>query len=132
MPYISTEALLGAALLIVFAIGYQYLPKSGMPGSKATKKKNKKKAKPGPTEETVTESTSKGSTKGNRKDIPPVRKGEGHTAGTIPARNGVPVSGGAVQAVPSFAAVAGGSQPTKPKTLAEKLAPKQRKTKVDE
>ncbi|KAK6907213.1 hypothetical protein I204_03694 [Kwoniella mangroviensis CBS 8886] len=53
MPYISNETLIGAALLIVLAFGYQYLPSSGPTSthhsqdgsaSKSSKKRAKKKA----------------------------------------------------------------------------------------
>ncbi|WWC97089.1 hypothetical protein V866_003967 [Kwoniella sp. B9012] len=53
MPYISNETLIGAALIIVLAFGYQYLPSSGPTSthhsqdgsaSKSSKKRAKKKA----------------------------------------------------------------------------------------
>lgn len=147
MPYISTEALIGGALLIVLALGYQYLPQTTSSSSTSkSKKKNKKKTKT-PIEQELGKagpiSTGGGAKKG--------KKGKQTSAG-IPNGNGAreqdsrdtsqppsapsqPETLGTKQAAqsPSFAAVASASSQTaKPKTLAERIAPKPRKTKVDE
>ena len=46
MPYISTEALVGAAVLIFFIISYRYIPHPALSSSgKPTKKRKAKKAK---------------------------------------------------------------------------------------
>ncbi|GFZ42712.1 hypothetical protein JCM24511_00429 [Saitozyma sp. JCM 24511] len=147
MPYISTEALIGGALLIVLALGYQYLPQTTSSSSTSkSKKKNKKKTKT-PIEQELGKagptSTGGGAKKG--------KKGKQTSAG-IPNGNGAreqdsrdtsqppsapsqPETLGTKQAAqsPSFAAVASASSQTaKPKTLAERIAPKPRKTKVDD
>lgn len=104
MPDISYEALAGAALVIVLAVGYQYLPKSDSAISKS-KKKNKKKVKKEGESAKGVESVKKPKTA-----VPP------------PITPSDPS--------PSFAEVA--APEPKPKTLAQKIAPKNRKTKVDE
>ena len=138
MPYISTEALVGAALLVVLAFGYQYIPKAGAEVKKKTKRKNKKVS--GGTATSEPESTS--SKKGKKRK--PTKQGRAATngrAGSDEEVESVERQGGpsletsaASNGAPSFAAVAGGSSTNKvkPKTLAEKIAPKARKTKVDE
>jgi hypothetical protein len=113
MPYISTEALVGAALVVGLALGYQYIPlpsslaSSGGASSSKSKKKNKKKSsKASNPSATVTD--------GSRQDSP------------TPVDHGLKAEGkeDAAKVDPSIA--------QKPKTLAQKLAPQPRKTKVDE
>ncbi|WVQ78753.1 hypothetical protein IAT38_000840 [Cryptococcus sp. DSM 104549] len=104
MPYISTETLVGAALLVLVVIGIQHYPTStSAPATsssttgKASKKKSKKK-----------------------------KGGAGGGADAVDATSGPPeapapaVNGDEAKAEP------------KKKLLAEKLLPKQRKTKVDD
>ncbi len=133
MPYISTEALVGAALLVVLAVGYQYLPKApGGSGSNAAKKKGKKRSKPTPAEEAQSEPAAKTGSKGKRK---PSGSGEDVSRAAQAAKqagNSTSMPDEVTNGSPSFAAVAGGSQSAMPKTLVERLAPKARKTKVDE
>lgn len=117
MPYISTEALVGAALLVVVALGYQYIPVGGSGGSsttsKSSKKKNKKKSK-GAGDAVG----SNGSTGGN-----------GHSSEKAGAANETDKS--STSNGPTATQVQA-QQATKPKTLAQKIAPQPRKTKVDE
>jgi hypothetical protein len=119
MPYISTEALVGAALLVIVALGYQYIPVTSADGSsstnsKSSKKKNKKKSRTtgdvaissAPLERTEPpKSTSKAIGKESRDE---------------------PVT------ALSPSSIAEPAKATKPKTLAQKIAPQPRKTKVDE
>jgi hypothetical protein len=147
MPYISTEALIGGALLIVLALGYQYLPQTTSPSSTSkSKKKNKKKNNTKTPIEQELDKTGPSSTGGGAKKG---KKGKESSA-RIPAgtreqdsrdTSQPPLSTSPPQTVgqkpsaesPSFAAVASASsQAAKPKTLAERIAPKPRKTKVDE
>lgn len=121
MPYISTEALVGAALLVVVALGYQYIPisttgESSSGGSKSSKKKNKKKSK-------ATGASSGEATSAN---------GDSTTAITsaLTEKPSIKQNGGAEQAESSSSSKA--EPKTKPKTLAQKIAPQPRKTKVDE
>jgi hypothetical protein len=113
MPYISTEALVGAALVVGLALGYQYIPlpsslaSAGGGGSSKSKKKNKKKS-------------SKASNPGAT-----VTDGSRHD-GPTPVDSGLK-AGGKVEEAKADPAIA-----QKPKTLAQKLAPQPRKTKVDE
>lgn len=116
MPYISTEALVGAALLVIVTLGYQYIPIRGRDGStpsKTSKKKNKKKAK-GNVSNSANSDGQGGST------TTPAAKGNGpavtEESGAAATKAAAPVSGTAA----------------KPKTLAQKIAPQPRKTKVDE
>jgi hypothetical protein len=124
MPYISTEALVGGAILVALALGYQYipLPSSAASGtsSGSSKKKNKNKKKSG-----------KGSAggEGQNGNVEPVKqqdegksKKPNGSAETNPSKAGDTTANGQT---PSAA-------PTKPKTLAQKLAPQPRKSKVDE
>lgn len=113
MPYISTEALVGAALVVGLALGYQYIPlpsslaSAGGGGSSKSKKKNKKKSsKSSNPSATVTD--------GSRQD------------GPTSVDSGLKAGGNEQEAKvdPPIA--------QKPKTLAQKLAPQPRKTKVDE
>ena len=134
MPYISAEALVGAALLVVLAVSYHYLPQApGASGSKASKKKSKKKAKADAPEEVAPVPLSKVGKKGKRKP-----SGRGLTDdGAAPSHNAAGSDEDfVVPIVPveqnDLAEVAGASSPAKPKTLAERLKPKPRKTKVDE
>jgi hypothetical protein len=146
MPYISTEALIGGALLIVLALGYQYLPQTTSPSSTSkSKKKNKKKnnAKT-PIEQELdkagSSSTGGGAKKGKKgkesAKIPTgTREQDSRDTSQRPSSSSLPETVGQKQSAesPSFAAVASASsQATKPKTLAERIAPKPRKTKVDE
>jgi hypothetical protein len=124
MPYISTEALVGGVILVALALGYQYIPlpssvASGTTGG-SSKKKNKNKKKSG---------------KGNAgQDGPsnPVEqvkeglKGNGREADGSPHAPQAKADQVAEKAQTSTAA------PQKPKTLAQKLAPQPRKSKVDE
>jgi hypothetical protein len=123
MPYISTETLIGGALLIVLAVGFQYLPKSTSQ-SKGSKKKNKKKSKGSVLED---EPSLKGQDG---------KKGKGKRKGV---NRGIEGSGG-VEVVEekddrpqvSMPLPTASTMDSKPKTLAEKIAPKPVKTKVDE
>ena len=138
MPEISYEALAGAALLVVLAVGYQYIPKGALEQvtgpSSANSGKNKKddgtSADDTDTPALATKAGSTGSAKGTGKKS----KSSASNASTPTASE-------------TFAAVArepegsaegelaphqGQEQGKKPKTLAERLAPKPRKTKVDE
>lgn len=124
MPYISTEALVGGAILVALALGYQYipLPSSSASGtsSGSSKKKNKNKKKSG-----------KGSVgqEGQREDAEPLKQQEGGKSkmgnGSIdkPSMKGTDDTANG-QTPPASS--------SKPKTLAQKLAPQPRKTKVDE
>lgn len=119
MPYISTEALIGAGLLVVLAVGYQYIPKATSSASSSgskNKKKNKNKKKGLSAADTqASVSTKPEAAKGGNGDTTP-RPFVPDTAGDEPKQQPPkPVT-----------------QPAKPKTLAEKIAPKARKTKVDE
>lgn len=123
MPYISTEALVGAALLVVVALGYQYIPKTGgeaATASKAIKKKNKKKAKASGGSTTASDikdavTTGPSSSKKGNETIKSKENGAGSTS----------------KAAPSDPAQVS-RQTAKPKTLAQKIAPQPRKSKVDE
>lgn len=143
MPYISAEALIGAALVVVLAVGYQYMPTSGSEtaggAKKNNKKKNKKKSKGGELSSVpVSEVESDAGKHVKKKDK---RKAKGKSeAKVIKTAAGPTGTAHKVEEAksesespepPSFAAAAG-SNPTRPKTLAEKLVPKPRKTKVDE
>lgn len=118
MPYISTEALVGAALLVVVALGYQYIPKAGEGGagagarsSKSSKKKNKKKNK----------------SAGSKDDTAPAVpvSSDSKTEKKSQPNGSTQQNGSATTLAPAPAAV-------KPKTLAQKIAPQPRKSKVDE
>ncbi|RSH84411.1 uncharacterized protein EHS24_005931 [Apiotrichum porosum] len=147
MPYISTEALVGAALIVVLAFGYQYTSTPNTDGSQSASKKNKKnkkkKSKGGAADEPSSipaseiesdapQSTKKNKGKGKGKNVaavaPVVQVVKAPSPSPSPTPTPEPV------AAPSFAdAAAGGqSKPSKPRTLAEKLVPKPRKTKVDD
>jgi hypothetical protein len=124
MPYISTEALVGGAILVALALGYQYipLPSSAASGtsSGSSKKKNKNKKKSG-----------KGSAGGEGQNgtVEPVKQQDEGKAKTINRSVDKPIP------KPEDSAVNGqtpSAAPTKPKTLAQKLAPQPRKSKVDE
>jgi len=124
MPYISTEALVGGAILVVLALGYQYVPlpssaASGT-GSGSSKKKNKNKKKSG-----------KGNAggEGQNGNVEPVRQqDEGKSKKTTGSAETPPSKAGGTAAKGQTPSAA----PTKPKTLAQKLAPQPRKSKVDE
>ena len=133
MPQISTEALVGTLLLIALAVGYQYLPKiTETPGPKGAKKKGRKKVKLTLAEEPQPEKQHGTGTKGKRKP-----SGQGDEVGMATKTASIGKSQESVnptasirrnslddaQSIPASA---------KSKTLAEKLAPKPRKTKVDE
>lgn len=154
MPEVSYEALAGAALLVVLAVGYQYIPKGALDGvagagangssSSKNKKKNKKKGKgaasggAGSKEEVAGTSAEETDTAGPT--APTSAKGKGKK-GKSASNSSTPT------ASQTFAKVAkepngsqegelaphqGQEQGRKPKTLAERLAPKSRKSKVDE
>lgn len=140
MPDISYEALAGAALVIVLAVGYQYLPKadeaSGPGGTSGkSKKKNKKKAK-GKGEDEASGSASEEVKKGVEA-VKPVN-GKKDKAAPNPQAKSTPTPAPPPitpsTAAPSFAEVAAEEteEKPKPKTLAQKIAPKNRKSKVDE
>lgn len=131
MPYISTEALVGAGLLVVLAVGYQYMPTGAASGS-ANAKKNKKNKK-----------KSKGAATPNEPQLTSVPLPPGPPSGQAkPAENGLKPETSANE--PQLERPPAGSEPPtqpaqpvqpaapKPKTLAEKIAPQPRKTKVDE
>lgn len=156
MPYISTEALIGGALVLVLAVGYQFLPTSS--ASKSAKKRGKKKAKGSGAgsghasdelkllvEAQATSGGPEGKKAGKRKKAkeegklaPPVVQGQAQSTTSVSASSGPSASSDSGEDTPaeppSFASVAGGSGQAKgkPKTLAERIAPKARKTKVDE
>jgi len=124
MPYISTEALVGGAILVALALGYQYIPlpssaaSETSSGSSKKKNKNKKKSGKGSTggegqngivEAAKQQDEGKGKTTNGSVDKPTPKTGDS-------AANGQTAS----------------AAPTKPKTLAQKLAPQPRKSKVDE
>ena len=124
MPYISTEALVGGAILVGLALGYQYIPLTSSvasgTSSGSSKKKNKNKKKSG-----------KGSSgqEGLSDNVESIRQetlGKGKGAHGSLEQPGAKVNGdvnkGQASSAPS----------SKPKTLAQKLAPQPRKTKVDE
>jgi hypothetical protein len=144
MPYISTETLIGGALLIVLAVGYQYIPQTSSDQVKAKAKINKKKPKKkgktstgsgdeeGEDKVELEEETKKGKGK---------RKGNFSSADTSSSRTttGTPEGSTANQPSSFAAAVTSGvgekSQApisSKPKTLAQKIAPQPRTTRVDE
>jgi hypothetical protein len=144
MPYISTEALVGGALLIVLALGYQYLPQTTSSSSTSkSKKKNKKKTKTpieqeldkaGPSSTGGGAKTGKKGKKGKESSGIPngTREQDSRDTSQPSLAPSQPETLGTKQS-PTFAGVASASsQPAKPKTLAEKIAPKPRKTKVDE
>ncbi|WVQ94720.1 hypothetical protein IAU59_001800 [Kwoniella sp. CBS 9459] len=125
MPYISTETLLGAALLVVLAIGYQYLPASngsvsssgsssshGQGISKSQKKRAAKKRAKGDSASGVS---------GTATPVEEVVPIQDKTAG--PTSNGNKAGEGGGK---------GKGQPQKKKLLAERLLPKEPKTKVDD
>lgn len=159
MPEISYEALAGAALFVVLAVGYQYIPKGaldGVAGSAAggfasgakNKKKNKKKSKGGAAPSSASGEAGKEETATSAEETDTPRpaatgagKGKGKKGKSSSSSNNTPT------ASQTFAKVAeepngsqegqlaphqGQEQGRKPKTLAERLAPKPRKTKVDE
>jgi hypothetical protein len=126
MPYISTEALVGGVILVALALGYQYIPlpssaASGTTGG-SSKKKNKNKKKSG-----------KG-TAGQDGPSDRVEQVKQNVTGGSKEANG---SSDAFK-TKAHEVVANGqtstatAAPTKPKTLAQKLAPQPRKSKVDE
>ena len=125
MPYISTEALVGGAILVALALGYQYIPlpssAASATSSGSSKKKNKNKKKSG-----------KGSAagEGQNGNLEPVNKQQDEGKAEIANRSGdkpISTAGDAPATGQTPAVVA-----TKPKTLAQKLAPQPRKSKVDE
>lgn len=139
MPYISNEALVGAGLLVAVAVGYHFIPKatstSASSANKKRKNKNKKRAVPGAAtavDEPLSSEEGKNGKNGKRKDAAAggtAASAQKHTTTTANASK-------AGESAPSFAEVAAPAStdpaPRKPKTLAEKLAPQPRKTKVDE
>ncbi|GMK58231.1 hypothetical protein CspeluHIS016_0502630 [Cutaneotrichosporon spelunceum] len=146
MPYVSTEALVGAALVVVLAFGYQQMTSTGShndnnSSSTASKKKSKKNKKkktgadtPVDTPVVLSEaeepkSEPKKGKKGKpltlvKQEIKPLP-----TTIPTPAVGATPEESEEIES-PSFAAAT--RTRTKPKTLAEKLVPKPRKTKVDD
>jgi hypothetical protein len=124
MPYISTEALVGGAILVALALGYQYipLPSSAASGtsSGSSKKKNKNKKKSG-----------KGSAgvEGQNGNAEPVKQED---EGKPRRVNGSAETSSSKAGDTAANAQTPSAAPTKPKTLAQKLAPQPRKSKVDE
>lgn len=145
MPYVSTEALIGAGLVVLLAFGYQHITSTApnaTGAAAASKKKNKKNKKKSKTDDAPSATVSE-----IESDAPHVAKGKGKKKATPVPVALAPVTDKAPEKPPSapvsqeaappasFASAAGGSTPkapTKPKTLAEKLVPKPRKTRVDE
>ncbi|OCF34687.1 hypothetical protein I317_03762 [Kwoniella heveanensis CBS 569] len=122
MPYISTETLIGAALLVVVALGYQYIPSSSgssaQPnGSQAISKSQKKRAAK---KKAKGVSASAGTSGASGTATPVSRIEESGSA----ASKQVTASGGEGKSK--------GQQPQKKKLLAERLLPKEPKTKVDD
>lgn len=115
---------MGAALLVVVALGYQYIPISGADSpstaSKSSKKKNKKKSKG-----TGTTGDANGHVDGDRTEASILNSSAKRTS-----------QKGDVKAAPIDHATsdpaAEPAKATKPKTLAQKIAPQPRKSKVDE
>lgn len=148
MPYISTEALVGGALLVVLALGYQYVVagKSDFDTASPAKKKrktNKKKNKPSSVDEVISVTTASASEPETAKSTKSEKKAKGKQRAAVndlqhPAQpSPAPVSPEPVttpEESKSFADVASDVPrgAVKPKMLAEKLLPKPRKTKVDE
>lgn len=148
MPDISYEALAGAALVIVLAVGYQYLPKFDSTASASSSvgksKKKNKKVKGTKAESAEEEADSgQGSSLETDKKVKKKAKGkpiEGGKASTNVPPPIKPESASISTSTPSFAEVAAEESDQgavkvvndKPKTLAQKIAPKNRKTKVDE
>ena len=127
MPYISTEALVGAGLLVVLAVGYQFMPTGSGSGSANSKKnkKNKKKTKSAAT--------------GNEQQVVSVPLPPAPVATSKAAANGLKQDISAKESTTAKPADKAESTvqpaqpaPAKPKTLAEKIAPQPRKSKVDE
>lgn len=110
MPYISTEALVGLGLIGVLAWGWQYLPKATPSTNSASKSKKKNKKK----------------NKATSTDGPELRQ-DPESRRTDLKEEPKPI---APETGPEQKKDV--SAPSKPKTLAEKIAPKPRKTKVDE
>ncbi|BEI82414.1 hypothetical protein CcaverHIS002_0302820 [Cutaneotrichosporon cavernicola] len=150
MPYISTEALVGAALVVVLAFGYQHMTSTGSNGnnndsSTAAKKKNKKnknKKKAG-TDTPIGTPVAVSEAEEPKSEPKKGKKGKHSTTlehkvkpAPVPVLAAVAVPATSEESEefepPSFAAAAKASAPTKPKTLAEKLVPKVPKTKVDD
>ncbi|KAK4687261.1 hypothetical protein P7C73_g2870, partial [Tremellales sp. Uapishka_1] len=133
MPYISTEALVGGALLAVLVLGYQYIPKTTDPTGKSSnaKKKNRKRTK-GDKAVEVNDLPAKSTPVFNAKNDKARPKPEPSPAEPRPEASPVPATAQQPASEddpsPSFAAAAA----ARPKTLAEKLLPKTRKTKVDD
>lgn len=146
MPYISTEALVGAALLVALAFGYQHITASGNEATSSAKKKkknNKKKGRSAATEDAAPVAVASGS-EAETKSTKNKKKNKGKQQSTVKesqstpppaAAPQLPVSETVAEEPKSFAEAAqedGSQEPRKPKLLAEKLLPKPRKTKVDE
>ena len=134
MPYISTEALVGTLLLIALAVGYQYLPKaSEAKGSRAGKKRNKKKSKSTAVEESSAGSASR-SAKVQAKSKSAQLHENGHETIHSKASNNhrLSISEETADINIAHGATGNNQQSSKPRTLAEKLGPKVRKTRVDE
>ncbi|KAL7419658.1 hypothetical protein Q5752_005572 [Cryptotrichosporon argae] len=109
MPYISTEALIASAFLVVLALGWQYMPNTNGATPQGAAKKKKKAKRKGPADA--------GPPAGTRDEAREALGGKTADAGTGRTAASTPT--------PEL------PQP-KPKTLADKLAPKRRKTKVDD
>lgn len=151
MPYVSTEALVGAGLVVLLAFGYQHITSTstatdnaaGTTGAAKKKNKNKKKKSAGAgAGASHADSPSIGVSEADS-DVPQAKgKGNGKkNVAPVPvavAAKAAPTPSPEPEAAPptSFAAAAGGASsptpPRKPKLLAEKLLPKPRKTVVDE
>jgi hypothetical protein len=133
MPHISTEALVGAALVVLLAVGYQYIPKANAP---ARKKKTKRRAKASTATAVATPSNAPGADTASKERA--IATSKGVSRSTITTRDGSSepnLSSESSDQPSSFSAAAKippAAPQQRPKTLAEKIAPKPRKTKVDE
>ena len=115
---------MGGAILVALALGYQYIPlpssAASATSSGSSKKKNKNKKKSG-----------KGNAggEGQNGNVEPVRQQD---EGKSKKSNGFAESPSLKAGDTAVNGQAPSSVPTKPKTLAQKLAPQPRKSKVDE
>ncbi|WVW79981.1 hypothetical protein I302_101954 [Kwoniella bestiolae CBS 10118] len=154
MPYISNETLIGAALIIVLAFGYQYLPTSGptstnhaQPGgaSRSSKKRAKKKANKasdigGPSKghresDAIALGVSPEKPKGASAGSGHHDKAVGKTKGGVKGEADKASMGVAGEKGPEAMATSGergDGKKQKKKLLAERLLPKEPKTKVDD
>ncbi|RXK41230.1 hypothetical protein M231_01380 [Tremella mesenterica] len=139
MPYISTEALAGATLLLVLVFGYQYIPKASSDSAVASKSKKKQKKKNRPVDHGEISDTSMMASqsdtsraKASEADLPSHTSTTSKQKSKARASSQSPAQTGTTQPL-SFASVAAShAGPSRPKTLAERIAPKPVKTKVDD